>query len=133
MFPGGICVYGFATTWTAFSNPPGIIGEPYSNVGIPGVVVVMFLFGFVLKWFMRLYVVNGGAGWVTAIYVVTLFLLQPNSPAIYHWLHALAPVALFLVMLGGLPRRASRMTRWSPIAAAQPLPALSSTWAGKRI
>lgn len=131
--PGGKlnAIHVFENPYTQI--PPGNIGEAYWNFGIPGVVIVMFLFGFVLKWFMRLYVVNGGAGWVTAIYVVTLFLLQPNSPAIYHWLHALAPVALFLVMLGGLPRRASRTTRWSPIAAAQPLPALSSTWAGKRI
>ena len=83
--------------------PPGNIGEAYWNFHLPGVVAVMFVFGMILKWFSCLYIQNRGAGWVVAIYVTTLFFLQPNSPAFYNWLQAIIPMMAFLILFQGFP------------------------------
>lgn len=84
--------------------PPGNVGEAYWNFHVPGVVLVMFAFGLVLKWFSRLYVVNGGVGWVAITYVITLFSLQPNSPAVFNWVQLIVPTSFFVVVFCGLPR-----------------------------
>lgn len=83
--------------------PPGNIGEAYWNFHVPGVIIVMLLFGVVLKWFARLYVQNDGAGWVVAVYLFTLFYLQPNSPSFYSWFHAIIPIVLFIIFFQGFP------------------------------
>lgn len=101
--------YIFGNPLTAI--PPENVGEAYWNFHIPGVIVVMFLFGAVLKWFARFYVVNGGAGWVVAIYVFTMFNLQPSSPAFYDWFQTMVPVIFFLWFFCGWPKRVRMRTR----------------------
>lgn len=85
--------------------PPGNIGEAYWNFHVPGVFLVMLLFGVLIKWFVCLFSDNQGSGWVTIIYVYTLFLLQPNSTAFYGWLHAIVPIVFFILLFCGMPRR----------------------------
>jgi len=100
--------------------PPGSIGEAYWNFGIPGVIVVMALFGVVLKWFYRLYVVNQARGWVMVVYVITLFSLRPSSPPIYGWLHAMVPIAIYLILFCGFPatiRRDRHQAPWTGASA----------------
>jgi len=103
---------GRLTGWLIFGRdiagggvPPGNIGEAYWNFGIPGVILVMFLFGIVLRWVAAFYEANNGAGWIVILYVVSLFSLQPNSVSFYSWLHAIVPAIFFLIFLAGLPRR----------------------------
>jgi oligosaccharide repeat unit polymerase len=91
--------------------PPGYIGEAYWNFGIVGVIIVMLIFGIGLKWICQLYVTNCGRGWVIAIYVTSLFSLQPSSPAIYEFLHSVIPMAVFVFVFCGPPKRLRR-SRW---------------------
>ena len=93
----------FGTTQNTI--PPSTIGEAYWNFHLPGVLIVMTLFGIFLKWLARLFTVNAGAPWVMVIYVYTLFALQPNSDSFYSWLHGIVPIVLFLLLFCGLPRR----------------------------
>lgn len=84
--------------------PPGNIGEAYWNFGVPGVIMVMFVFGCVMRWFERLYTTNGAAGWVVGIYIAMLFSLQPNSPAFHNFVQAVGGAVIFLIFFCGVPK-----------------------------
>ncbi|MCG5525278.1 O-antigen polysaccharide polymerase Wzy family protein [Ectothiorhodospira haloalkaliphila] len=113
---------GRLTGWLIFDRgmagggvPPGNIGEAYWNFGVLGVILVMFLFGIVLRWLAAFYEANNGAGWVVIIYVVSLFSLQPNSVSFYSWLHAIVPAIVLLVFFSGLPQSVKRAGNYGNI------------------
>jgi oligosaccharide repeat unit polymerase len=85
--------------------PPGNIGEAYWNFGVTGVFGVMFLYGVALRWLAAIYQANQGERWIIVIYVLTLFLFQPNSVSFYGWFHAIIPAIVSLVLFCGLPWR----------------------------
>lgn len=89
--------------------PPGSIGEAYWNFHVPGVVLVMLLYGAVLRWCAQAYLANSKAKWAVVIYTYTLFYLQPNSESFYNWVQAIAPAAILVMCIyGRLPRRCHR-------------------------
>ncbi len=83
--------------------PPTNVGEAYWNFSIPGVILVMVVFGAFLKWLYCLYVVNQNETGMLAIYVVTLFVLQPNTTEFYNWIQIIVPVVLLLLFYCGFP------------------------------
>lgn len=99
--------YIFANPLTTI--PPGNIGEAYWNFHVPGVIVIMFLFGMILKWLARLYMTNARSGWAIAIYTFTLFSLQPSSDSFYSWLHMIVPVIVFIFYFQGMPRKTNSL------------------------
>lgn len=118
---------GRLTGWLIFGRgmhgggvPPGNIGEAYWNFGVPGVILVMLMFGMVLRWLAAFYEANVGAGWVVVIYVISLFTLQPNTVSFYSWLHAIVPIFLFLIFFSGLPKRVN--TPLSNVSKPGPIP-----------
>lgn len=81
--------------------PPGNIGEAYWNFYIPGVIVVMFLFGVFMRFMCDIFVVNDGSAWSISLLVVTLFGLQPNSQAMFYWIQmSISSMALILYFCG---------------------------------
>lgn len=81
--------------------PPGNIGEAYWNFYIPGVIVVMFLFGIFMHFMWDMFVVNSGSAWSISLLVVTLFGLQPNSQSIFYWIQlSISAMALVLYFCG---------------------------------
>lgn len=85
--------------------PPGNIGESYWNFGVIGILVIMFSFGFFMKYISELYSENSSEGWALLFYVVTLFTLQPNSPEFYNWLHLIVPASIVIFIFCGFPKR----------------------------
>lgn len=84
--------------------PPRSVGEAYWNFHVPGVAVIFVLWGVFLKWLTRFHRQNATEPALTVLVLLTLFYLQPNSPAFYEWLHAFGPAVLFLVLFAGAPR-----------------------------
>lgn len=84
--------------------PPGNIGEAFWNFHIPGVIVVMFLWGMAANWLARFYRENQANGGIVALYVLTLFGLGPNTVAFYGWIHEMIPALVVLVLVCGFPR-----------------------------
>ena len=82
--------------------PPGNLGEAYWNFHIPGVALVYFFWGMFLRWLAGLYRANAGDRAVLAVFVITLFFLQPNSVAAYKWLQMIFPALAFLVFFCGV-------------------------------
>lgn len=104
---------GRLTAIRIFSNPlssvpPGNIGEAYWNYHVPGVVFVMGIFGFLMRWCLEAYKANAGVPGASALYVITLFMLQPNSPAMFSWLQWIVPATAFVIVLCGIPRAVAR-------------------------
>ncbi|MDV7144305.1 O-antigen polymerase [Tropicimonas sp. TH_r6] len=88
--------------------PPGNIGEAYMNLHVPGVVLVMFAFGAVMKSFAHRFASNSTKPFDRLFYVATLFLLQPNSTAIYDWVQSGVVLVFFTLIYCGLPLGVSR-------------------------
>ncbi|MEX0346258.1 MAG: O-antigen polymerase [Rhizobiaceae bacterium] len=84
--------------------PPGNVGEAYWNFHIPGIVVIMCVFGIVMKTLARNFEEQPENPIVIIVFVYTLFLLQPNSPSFYHWVHGLVPALITAVLLLGIPK-----------------------------
>lgn len=83
--------------------PPGNIGEAYMNFHIPGVVVVMFVFGAVMRVFSQRFATHGDQPIERLLFVLTLFLLQPNTTAIFDWVQSVIVLAGLTVFYCGLP------------------------------
>jgi hypothetical protein len=92
--------------------PPGNLGEAYWNFHIPGVMLVYFFWGMFLRQLAALYRANGGSRAVLAVFVITLFFLQPNSVAAYKWLQMIVPALAFLVFFCGV------RVLWRPLRRA---------------
>lgn len=84
--------------------PPGPIGEAYWNFSYIGVFAIMFCFGIFLKYLYTSVLHNTSAPITLAIYVYTIFILQPSSPQIYAWVHTLASVILIYIFFVGFPK-----------------------------
>lgn len=84
--------------------PPGNIGEAYWNFHFFGVVFVMGIFGALAR-FMKVRFLDSGDRpiWIST-FVITLFYFQPNSPAIFNWLHAILPALVLLFIHFGIPK-----------------------------
>jgi oligosaccharide repeat unit polymerase len=67
--------------------PPGNVGEAFWNFGVPGVILIMFLWGAALR-LMAVQVRSNPANpsmWL--LYILTIVVLQPNSVTFFNWLH----------------------------------------------
>lgn len=84
--------------------PPGNVGEAFWNFHIPGVVVVMFLWGVAANWFARFYQENQDNTGISALFVLTLFALGPNTVAFYEWIQTIVVAVGVLVFVCGWPR-----------------------------
>lgn len=111
VWPGKPPAAGRLTSQQIFGRPEGgaaqpasVIGEAYWNFHIPGVVLVMLLYGVFLNWLSRLYLRNADQGWAVVVYALTLFILQPGSDSFYIWFHAMFPITVLLLFFAGLPR-----------------------------
>lgn len=89
--------------------PPGNIGEAYMNFHVPGVVLIMFLFGGLCRIFAERYNENSTESFDRLFYVAMLFLLQPNTTALYDWVQALIVLSFFAVVYCGLPIGSSQV------------------------
>ncbi len=83
--------------------PPGNIGEAYFNFHLPGVVLVMFLFGALMRTFAYAYSASGQRPFDCLFYVFTLFTLQPNTTALYDWVQGVGVIFVLMVIYTGLP------------------------------
>lgn len=79
--------------------PPGSVGEAVLNFRWPGVIAIFFVWGLVLRVITEVYRQNSSDIGVRAVFVLTLFTLQPNSEAVYDWLQTVVPALLFLRIL----------------------------------
>lgn len=95
--------------------PPGNVGEAYWNFHIPGVIVVFFLWGALLKLVACFFADNRQNKAAIVFFVLTIFYLQPNSVAVYKWLQALVPALACLVFFCGV-----RVYRRDAPAASMP-------------
>lgn len=84
--------------------PPGAVGEAYWNFHILGVILVMFLWGVAANWFARFYRESRSEYGISALYLVTLFLLSPSTDSFYVWVQHFVLAAIILVMFCGIPR-----------------------------
>ncbi len=77
--------------------PPGPVGEAYWNFSYIGVVLVFLLYGALLKLVATFYRTNPGHPLVITVFLYVLFNMQPHTPSIYEFFHAVIPA---LVILG---------------------------------
>lgn len=71
------------------------VAEAYWNFHVPGIVIVFFTWGAFLLILWRSISANPQGGLV-ALYIITLYYLEPQTDAVYHWLHLIVPAAAFL-------------------------------------
>ncbi|MCU0526337.1 MAG: oligosaccharide repeat unit polymerase [Elainella sp. Prado103] len=77
--------------------PPGPIGEPYWNFGIPGVAIVFLCFGIFYRWITEVFQTYAHYPAAIILYVVTLLRCsEPSTPTIVAWLIVLVLAFLFL-------------------------------------
>lgn len=76
--------------------PPSAAGEAYWNFHVVGVVLVFLLWGVFLRFVWKSVAVRRMPG-VMALYVVTIFYLEPHTSAVYTWLHMFVPGVLILI------------------------------------
>lgn len=82
---------------TAFSIPPGPVGEAFWNFHIPGVLLVFFLFGVFHQALYRWFETHAWHRASLLIYVTTLLLFSaPDSASASKWLFSLVPLLLLL-------------------------------------
>ncbi|WP_240454224.1 O-antigen polymerase [Halomonas sp. NO4] len=76
--------------------PPGPIGEAYWNFSYAGVLMVFLIYGALLKVLSAFYRTNSGHPLVIIIFLYALFYLQPHSPSVYAFFHAVVPAMVIL-------------------------------------
>jgi hypothetical protein len=74
--------------------PPGPVGEAYWNFSFPGIVVVFLLYGALLRLVEGFYRANPAHPLVLLVFVYILFHMQPHSPSVYGFFHALVPAVV---------------------------------------
>ena len=84
-------------------KPPGAVGEAYWNFWIPGVIAIFLFWGMFLSWLARFLVKNQQSRGGVLLYIVTIFILSPHSPAVYEWIFAVVPVSVVLIVFCGIP------------------------------
>lgn len=86
--------------------PPGALGEAYWNFGIPGILIVFFLFGLFGQWLAATFRQYAAQPVAIVLYVITLFVLsEPSSMTVVMWLTTLLPAMIFLLSIGVLSLR----------------------------
>jgi oligosaccharide repeat unit polymerase len=88
--------------------PPGPIGEAYWNFHIPGIIMVFFAFGVFQKWLMHIYLRYCDQPAMIVLYLITLFVIEPTTPALSTGLLLIVPAIVLLRVLGVLNFKASR-------------------------
>lgn len=88
--------------YDAISIPPSAVGEAYWNFHIPGVIIVMLLFGMLHRWLARTYWRYAQVPAATALYALTLFWFWPTSTAMVSYLHTIVPAIAVLYFMGAL-------------------------------
>lgn len=83
-------------------TPPGPIGEAYWNFHIPGVIIVLFIFGAFQKWLSQCFVQYQRYPGAVLIYLTILFTLDPSTPAMVVCLMLLVPLIILLRLTGSL-------------------------------
>lgn len=93
--------------------PPGAVGEAYWNFHIPGVIVVMILYGVFQRWLARTYRRYAQIPAAIALYALTIFWFRPDSRSAVAFLQIIIPSIAILYFMGALSLRrrwASRRT-----------------------
>lgn len=85
----------------AGGKPPGGVGEAFWNFHVPGVLIIYFLWGRFVVWIASLYRDNASLGGASALYVISIIALSPNSNAIYTWMQLIIGGLVALSMLCG--------------------------------
>lgn len=85
--------------------PPGPVGEAYWNFGIPGVLIVFFLFGAFHKWLAKVFRKYADEPAAVVPYVLTLYLFKPSGPGLHTWLYSLVPAIVLLHAIGAISFR----------------------------
>lgn len=91
--------------------PPGPIGEAYWNFGVPGVFVIMLIFGKFMRFLSSVYANSPRNGFITITYVAALFYLNPATESIYAFLHFVVPAFFLSFLFSGVPRLVHRSPR----------------------
>lgn len=88
--------------------PPGPIGESYWNFGIPGILIVMFLYGAFHQWLAKLYCEYNHYPAIVVLYLYTLIRFSPTSTFISKWLLTIIPAIIMMQVLGVLSFKSKR-------------------------
>jgi len=97
--PDGIgiaCAEKFYNRYDQGGIPPGALGEAYWSLHIPGVIIVFFVFGAVLRVFANTFSSYPDAIGMVVIYVLTLMRLAPDQISFRVWIFTIIPTLAFL-------------------------------------
>ncbi len=112
-------------------SAPTLIGEGYANFGYPGVVVTMFLFGFVLQWIYVRTIRGPRDAFLVPVVVMieNSLLVAAHGPFVFTVIDATGSLLIFItIFLGlytiwGLPRGGPRFRKVLPAPSPQLQPA----------
>src|SRR5690606_8872815 len=74
--------------------PPGAVGEAYWNFSYLGIPIIFAIYGTILRISASIYLNNKGHPLFLLVFIYVLFTLQPTTPAIYGFAHAMVPVVI---------------------------------------
>lgn len=87
--------------------PPKYIGESFWNFSYFGVFFIALFYGTSIGYLYKTLALNNYNPILFALYLLTIFSLQPTSDGFYAWLHTVIPVFIFIIFITGIPKRIS--------------------------